>query len=155
MQDRPDRPAARLGLMKGSACRDVILRTFLMPRIHRSAWRGCMKCGSRVVIRYSSTHEKEMKSMQPEVAIEYVLSKENSTTSFSTTPSQSSAGEQPSPLIRREKEVAVLVGRGLTNRQIVSELVISERTVDHHVAKILKKLDLHSREQVTAPMPER
>src|SRR5215204_4669982 len=28
--------------------------------IHRSAWRGCMKSGSRVVIRYSSTHEKAL-----------------------------------------------------------------------------------------------
>src|SRR5215208_6060499 len=26
--------------------------------IHRSAWRGCMKSGSRRVFRYSSTHEK-------------------------------------------------------------------------------------------------
>src|SRR5215203_2196718 len=28
--------------------------------VHPSAWRGCMKSGSRVVIRYSSTHEKAL-----------------------------------------------------------------------------------------------
>jgi hypothetical protein len=28
--------------------------------IHQSAWRDCMKSGSRVVIRYSSTHEKDI-----------------------------------------------------------------------------------------------
>src|SRR5829696_4259440 len=28
--------------------------------IHRSAWRGCMKSGPRVLIRYSSTHEKTL-----------------------------------------------------------------------------------------------
>jgi DNA-binding NarL/FixJ family response regulator len=46
------------------------------------------------------------------------------------------------------------VGRGLTNRQIASELVISERTAEHHVANILKKLGLHSRSEVAARMAE-
>jgi non-specific serine/threonine protein kinase len=48
--------------------------------------------------------------------------------------------------------VAELVGRGLTNRQIGKELVVSERTVEKHIANILKKLGLHSREQVAASM---
>jgi DNA-binding NarL/FixJ family response regulator len=42
----------------------------------------------------------------------------------------------------------------LTNRQIAKELLISERTVDHHVEKILKKLNLSSREQVASCLPE-
>ena len=53
-----------------------------------------------------------------------------------------------SPLSRREGEVAALVARGLTNRQIATELVISERTVDGHVASILSKLDFATRAQV-------
>jgi predicted ATPase/DNA-binding SARP family transcriptional activator/DNA-binding CsgD family transcriptional regulator len=97
----------------------------------------------------------EGKSMQHEEAVEYAVSKENSTTSFSTTPSQSSAGEQPSPLTRREREVAALVAQRLTNRQIASEIVVSERTVDHHVASILKKLGLRSREQVASRLGDR
>jgi DNA-binding CsgD family transcriptional regulator len=59
-------------------------------------------------------------------------------------------GAQPPDLTRREKEVAALVARDLTNRQIAKELVLSERTVANHVANILKKLGLHSREHVVA-----
>jgi predicted ATPase/DNA-binding CsgD family transcriptional regulator len=53
-----------------------------------------------------------------------------------------------SRLSRREREVAALVSRGLTNRQIAEELVIGERTVDTHVANILSKLELSSRTQI-------
>ena len=48
--------------------------------------------------------------------------------------------------------MAVLVARGLTNRQIAHELVISERTVDKHITNLLKKLNLHAREQVAVRM---
>jgi DNA-binding NarL/FixJ family response regulator len=51
--------------------------------------------------------------------------------------------------------VAALVAQGLTNRQIAKELVLSERTVENHVANLLKKLELRSREQVAASMSER
>jgi non-specific serine/threonine protein kinase len=53
-----------------------------------------------------------------------------------------------SKLTRREREVALLVARGLTNRQVAQELSISERTSANHVAKILKKLGLSSRTQI-------
>jgi two-component system, NarL family, response regulator DevR len=46
--------------------------------------------------------------------------------------------------------VLVLVGRGLTNRQIASELIISENTVRNHLSHILDKLDLSRRSQVAA-----
>ena len=84
--------------------------------------------------------------MSMEQAIGYALSKENLT---SPTPKRSSGDGQPS-LTRREREVAALVAQGLTNAQIAKELFISERTVDHHVEKILKKLNLRSREQVAS-----
>ena len=53
-------------------------------------------------------------------------------------------------LTRREREIAELVARGLTNRQIAEELVISEHTAATHVRRILKKLNLRSRTQITA-----
>ena len=84
-------------------------------------------------------------------AIEYALSAEEPTSSVSE---QASADTRPT-LTRREKEVASLVLRGLTNRQIASELVVSEHTVHHHVTNILKKLDLRSREQVGSRLGDR
>jgi DNA-binding CsgD family transcriptional regulator len=52
-------------------------------------------------------------------------------------------------LTRREREVALLVARRLTNRQIAKELVISEHTVAAHLRRILKKLGLRSRAQIS------
>jgi non-specific serine/threonine protein kinase len=92
----------------------------------------------------------EGKLMPLEEAVEYaLLGEEESTLSTSPVPEPPSTNELAN-LTRREVEVAALVGKGLTNRQIASELVLSERTVDHHVASILKKLGLRSREQVAS-----
>jgi DNA-binding NarL/FixJ family response regulator len=48
-------------------------------------------------------------------------------------------------LSRRELEVLDLVAQGLTNRTIATRLVLSEHTVNRHVANILRKLGLSSR----------
>jgi adenylate cyclase len=48
----------------------------------------------------------------------------------------------------REREVAALVARGLTNRQIADELVISERTAEGHVERLREKLGVHNRAEV-------
>jgi ATP/maltotriose-dependent transcriptional regulator MalT len=51
-------------------------------------------------------------------------------------------------LTRREQEVAALVARGRTNRQIGTELVVTEATTAKHVEHILSKLGLTSRTQI-------
>jgi pimeloyl-ACP methyl ester carboxylesterase/DNA-binding CsgD family transcriptional regulator len=56
----------------------------------------------------------------------------------------------PAALSRREREVAILVARGRSNRQIAAELSISPATAERHVANILNKLGVHSRAQVAA-----
>jgi non-specific serine/threonine protein kinase len=52
------------------------------------------------------------------------------------------------PLTRRELEVANLVARGCSNREIAEELVIATTTAERHVANILAKLGLSSRTQI-------
>jgi predicted ATPase/DNA-binding CsgD family transcriptional regulator len=59
-------------------------------------------------------------------------------------------GPAPSMLTPREREIAGLIARGLSNRDIARELVISQATVARHVANILGKLGFSSRAQVAA-----
>jgi DNA-binding NarL/FixJ family response regulator len=59
-------------------------------------------------------------------------------------------GARAMPLTRREQEVARLVARGLTNRQIADDLVITEGTAINHLTHILTKLGFRSRAQVAA-----
>lgn len=54
------------------------------------------------------------------------------------------------PPSRREREVAELVGDGLTNEQIATELVVSRRTVESHVESLKRKLDLGGRNEIMA-----
>lgn len=58
--------------------------------------------------------------------------------------------DQPARLTARERQVAALAAHGLTNHQIALKLDIAERTVDAHVAHILRKLALSSRRQLAA-----
>jgi DNA-binding CsgD family transcriptional regulator len=51
-------------------------------------------------------------------------------------------------LTARESEVARLIARGLSNRQIAEALIISERTADSHVYRVLNKLGFTSRSQI-------
>ncbi|MEV1170385.1 LuxR C-terminal-related transcriptional regulator [Nonomuraea sp. NPDC049784] len=51
-------------------------------------------------------------------------------------------------LTRREREIAELVARGLSNKQIADSLVISQRTAECHVENILRKLNFTSRSQI-------
>ncbi|HEY7042382.1 MAG TPA: AAA family ATPase [Nocardioidaceae bacterium] len=53
-------------------------------------------------------------------------------------------------LSRREWEVARLVSAGHTNRQIASELVVSEKTVESHVSHIFTKLGVASRTAIAS-----
>jgi DNA-binding NarL/FixJ family response regulator len=60
------------------------------------------------------------------------------------------ASSGDSVLTARERQVLVLIAKGLTNRAIADALAISDRTVDRHVSNILTKLDLASRSAATA-----
>ena len=66
-----------------------------------------------------------------------------------------SGWEGTESLTVREREIAVLVARGLSNRDIAARLVISKRTVDAHVNHIFAKLGLSSRVQLTIWLRDR
>jgi len=97
----------------------------------------------------------EGRAMSLDRAAEYALSRDESALPTTLVPHEPSAGKPKDVLTVREREVALLVARGLTNRQISQELSISERTAGNHVSSILRKLGIRSRAQIAGWATER
>ena len=79
-----------------------------------------------------SLHDK------PKVA-EHVLQQ------FQELASRSDTGDFISPLTKREMEILEYIAKGFFNKQIASELDISEQTIKNHVTSILRKLNANAR----------
>jgi DNA-binding CsgD family transcriptional regulator len=60
----------------------------------------------------------------------------------------------PAGLTNREVEVLALVAEGLRNADVAERLVLSPRTVDHHVSRILRKLSVRTRGEAVAAATE-
>ena len=67
-----------------------------------------------------------------------------------TAPRPGPATPSTSLLTKRQQEVATLVARGMTDREIAASLVISPRTAESHVEQILTRLQLRSRAEIAA-----
>ncbi|MFB6977641.1 ATP-binding protein [Streptomyces scopuliridis] len=69
---------------------------------------------------------------------------------FADRPSGShhAAGLPLSELTDRERDISLLIGRGLTNREIAARLFISSKTVEYHLSHVYQKLSLSGRRQL-------
>jgi DNA-binding NarL/FixJ family response regulator len=68
---------------------------------------------------------------------------------------RASTRENPAGLTARELEVVALLADGLRNAEIAKRLIVSEKTVDHHVSAILRKLGVRSRGEAVAKAARR
>ena len=73
---------------------------------------------------------------------------------FRRNPAPAPSSSSSTPLTRRESEVATLVGRALSNKEIARQLRLSESTVKHHVHSILGKFGVVTRGQLMQNMRE-
>ena len=62
---------------------------------------------------------------------------------------------EPLPLTDREREIVMLLGQGLSNRDVAARLTLSVRTVEGHIYKAMSKTGTASREELAALLPER
>jgi predicted ATPase/DNA-binding CsgD family transcriptional regulator len=101
----------------------------------------------------------EGRAMPRDEAIAYALAEKPDVRQRAT--ARPAAGARPSDtgvahrspgwsLTSRERDVAALLARGLTNRQIAHELVITEGTAENYVQRVLGKLGFNNRAQVAA-----
>ena len=63
---------------------------------------------------------------------------------------RSATRENPAGLTARELQVLSLLTEGLRNAQIAERLIVSRKTVDHHVSTILRKLNVRTRGEASA-----
>lgn len=61
---------------------------------------------------------------------------------------EANVAERTNPLSVREQEVAALIAAGLSNGEIADRLVLSKRTVEHHVANIFARLGYTRRAEI-------
>jgi ATP/maltotriose-dependent transcriptional regulator MalT len=54
----------------------------------------------------------------------------------------------PTPLTKREREIALLAAEGLTSREIAEQLFVSVRTIDNHLARVYDKLGVAGRDDL-------
>ena len=90
------------------------------------------------------------RAMALEESVAYALATDRSGGEPEGRAATGASGRAADPLTAREREVAALVARGFSNRQIAEALVIGVRTAESHVAHIMDKLGLSSRAQVAA-----
>lgn len=92
----------------------------------------------------------EGRAMSLDQAVEYALSTADAAPVEASRGAPARVRSREFPLTARERQVAELIARGLSNREIAQELVISELTAETHVRNILRRLDLTTRAQVAA-----
>lgn len=114
--------------------RDETCRQALSRALDRDALSSGIAAGARMDI---------------DEGLAYAMGSSSETTPRTTQPHVGSR------LTRRQREIAALVAEGLSNREIASRLVISQRTAETHVENILTKLGFTSRTQIASWVVER
>jgi ATP/maltotriose-dependent transcriptional regulator MalT len=169
--------AARLTDVAGGVTSDYLRSVALMTEAQVLLARGdaseaCRRAGEAVEkllalgLPYDEARAREVRGMAAQVIGEHdtaeleLTAARNTFTALGAEPDARRVtallGASPSsPLSARETEVLRLVARGRSNKEIASELFISEHTVARHLSNIFTKLGVGSRSAAAASAYER
>lgn len=108
------------------------------------------ECVARLVDRMGSTNLESVLQEGSAMRRDQVIAAALGELALTTTGEPRRARTDDGGLTKRESEVADLVARGMSNKEIAAKLVISQRTAETHVDHILNKLGFTSRAQIAA-----
>ncbi len=113
---------------------------------HHSLARGV----ASAALRQSESAEilQSARDRFAELDAPYFVSVANGLLGTASVAAHNATQPRPNNTTRRECEIAGLVAEGLTNREIAERLVLSERTVEGHIANLFAKVNVNSRTQL-------
>jgi len=141
--------AARHGAMQRHArpllwtVHRALVRAYRRQRRHEAAWREQSAARALIEALAATVEDAPLRERFQRVAL------------ASLPPERALGAAQRAKqtfggLTTREREVAALIARGATSREIARALTISERTAEAHVSHMLGKLGFSSRAQIAA-----
>lgn len=130
-----DQRALRLAAAAGRLCEEWSLKAYQWSEAQvEDAMRHCR---SKIAMHKSEEAWAQGRAMTVDQVIDYALGEGEPETAIDV-----------GLLSQREREVAILVANGLTNRQIGDRLFIAERSAEGHLERIRNKLGVRSRAEV-------
>jgi predicted ATPase/DNA-binding CsgD family transcriptional regulator len=146
--DDPERAATILG---GLAALSRTTRTAVDASQHQfaDARAACLRSTREALghARFAAAMERGRR-MSPDRVVAYCLGVRRAELLEASASPPPPAGDPLTELTRREREIAELVANGLSNKEIAAALVLSRRTVEGHVGRILAKHGFTSRAQI-------
>jgi DNA-binding NarL/FixJ family response regulator len=112
-----------------------------------------LRLGVRGVVRYTDAESDLVNAVKKVVAGDFWVSEKQLVRFVDwllSTPSYKRTLSEPGTLSRREREVLISILNGLTNKEIASDLNISERTVKFHVSRLFQKFGAQRRSDLIA-----
>jgi predicted ATPase/DNA-binding CsgD family transcriptional regulator len=110
----------------------------IRAHLDKATWQRCYAEGAAMTLEEAAEYAQTPLAPEEQSAPPKQLS------------SRKAAKLQYGGLTARERQVAIFIADGKSNRDIADAMVVSERTVEGHVSNILAKLGFHSRSQISA-----